>query len=118
MTASPAELVVMLFDNCMKDLRFAELASQEPRSVIKINEYMIKAQKIITELMSSLDMNYELSRQLLPLYDYCLRSIRHMNVKKDLSELPAIMQILTQQRDTWQQVAKTANAGEGRQACI
>lgn len=112
MTASPAELTVMLFNGCIKDLRLAEVAMEEPADLLKVNEYLIKAQKILSELMGSLDLSYELSGQLLPIYSYLLREIRHMNVKKECSKMPEILKILSSQRDTWEQVAKFGPVGE------
>ena len=99
MTASPAELTVMLFNGCIKDLRLAEVAMEEPADLLKVNEYLIKAQKILSELMGSLDLSYELSGQLLPIYSYLLREIRHMycclsaEKAKAVSRIPRNMRI-------------------------
>ena len=117
-TATPAELTIMLFDGCIKNLKRAEIAMVGPADFIKTNEYLVKAQKIISELMSALDMNYELSGQLLPIYVYLQRTIRCMNVKKDLSAMPDVLNILTAQRDTWQQAVRSTNIGEGQQTCV
>ena len=118
MTATPSELLVMLYDGCIRNLKLAELAMEEPADYMKVNERMVKAQKIISELIGSLDMSYEISTQLLPIYDYLLRSLRTMNVKKDLSQLPAVLEILKTQRDTWEQVSLASGGENGRQACI
>lgn len=119
MTASPAELTAALFGGCIKDLNLAEIALQEPRDLSMANSYFIKAQNIISELADSLDMSYDISKQLLPIYLYLLQEIRTMNIKKDLSTLPAVLEILTSQRETWENVAKSAgNGAEDRQACI
>lgn len=118
MTATPSELLVMLYDGCIRNLKLAELAMAEPADYMKVNERMVKAQKIISELIGSLDMSYEISTQLLPIYDYLLRSLRTMNVKKDLSQLPAVLEILKTQRDTWEQVSLASGGETGRQACI
>jgi len=118
MTATPSELLVMLYDGCIRNLKLAELAMEEPADYMKVNERMVKAQKIISELIGSLDMSYEISTQLLPIYDYLLRTLRTMNVKKDLSQLPAVLEILKAQRDTWEQVSLASGGETGRQACI
>lgn len=118
MTATPSELLVMLFDACIKNLKIAEMALEEPADYMKANENFIKAQKIISELIGSLDMSFEISVQLLPIYEYLLRMLRQMNVKKDLTELPAAIDLLKSQRDTWEQVSKLSGSEEGRQACI
>lgn len=118
MTAAPSELLVMLFDACIKNLKFAEMALEEPVNYTKANESFLKAQKIISELIVSLDMSFEISGQLLPLYEFLLRTICHMNVKKDLTEMPAVLEILRSQRDTWEQAGKSMNREEGRQVCV
>lgn len=121
LTASPAELTVALFNGCIKDLRLAEVAMEEPIDLVCVNTHMIKAQKIISELMNSLNMEYEISKQLLPIYEYLLKTIRQMNVTKDFGELPEILKILTSQRDTWEKISKTGISEEddgSNQACI
>lgn len=107
MTASPAELVVMLFDACIKDIKLAQLAMEEKKpNYSKVNEYMIKAQKIITELISSLDMSYDISNQILPIYEFVLSSLRNANVKKDMSQMDDVISIVSEQRDAWAQIVK------------
>ena len=119
MTASPAELTAALFGGCIKDLNLAEAALQEPRDLSMANECFIKAQKILSELVNSLDMSYDISKQLMPVYLYLLQEIQNMNIKKDLSDLPAVLEILTSQRETWESESRTSCAGGAeRQACI
>lgn len=111
MTASPAELLVMLFDACIKNVRLAELSMEDTPDYDKVNTYLLKAQRIITELISSLNMDIEISKQILPVYDFLLRTLREANMKKDLSQMPDVIEILTAQRDTWQQIARPARSG-------
>ena len=110
MTASPSELVVMLFDACIKDLKLAEISLSERQDINATNLNLQKAQQIIMELINSLDTSYEISTQLLSIYHYLLRSIREMNIKKDMSQLPDLLEILTALRDTWQQVSRPSHA--------
>ncbi|MBE6913433.1 MAG: flagellar export chaperone FliS [Ruminococcaceae bacterium] len=113
MTASPAELIVMLFDACIKDVKLAAMALEEKHDLMKANTYFVKAQKIIAELMSSLDMDVEISGQLLPIYEFMLHTLMHANVQKDTSALPGVIEILTAQRDTWKQIAQPNRAAQG-----
>ncbi len=106
MTASPSELIVMLFDSCVKNLRLAELCLRERNDLSGANTHFLKAQKIIMELTNCLDTSYDLSAQLLGIYDFLLRCIREMNAKKDLSQLSDVLDILVSLRDTWQKIAK------------
>lgn len=108
MTASPAELVVMLFDACIKNLKLAEILLNEEGRIGDAGVRLTKAQEIIGELMASLNLEIPLSHQLLPIYQFLLSSLREMNLKKDLSQLPGILDILESMRSTWEQVAKTA----------
>lgn len=105
MTASPAELIVMLLDSCIKNTKLMDICL-ERKDLDGVNTHCIKAQKIIMELVNCLDTGFELSVSLLSIYDFLLHSLREMNTKKDLSKLPEIVEILTSIRDTWQQVAK------------
>lgn len=107
MSASSAELIVMLFDGCIKNLKLAEINLNEKKNLSETNNYLQKAQKIINELINCLDMSYELSCELLKIYEYLLYEIRMMNTRKDMSGLPGILELLQSCRETWQTVART-----------
>ena len=111
MTASPTELIVMLYDSCIKNLKLAELYYTEKKAILDAGEHLLRAQKIIMELVNSLDVGVELSTSLLGIYDYLLYEIRMINVKKDFSRLPDVLAILTSMRDTWEQLARPNSAG-------
>ncbi len=113
MTASPAELVVMLFDACIKNIRLAVLSLEDTPNPDKANTYFIKAQLIIDELVGSLDPAIEISAQLLPIYDFLLRSLRDMNISKDTTGADELLSILQSLRDTWQQIARPQGAVQG-----
>jgi flagellar protein FliS len=106
MTASPAELVAMLFGACIKNLKLAVMAYEESKDICTTNNCLIKAQKIISELMNCLDMTIELSTQLEKIYDFMLAELRMANVRKDMSRLDPIIKMLESMRDTWQIVAQ------------
>ncbi|MPL97404.1 Flagellar secretion chaperone FliS [bioreactor metagenome] len=105
MTASPSELVVMLFDSCIKNLKQAEICLNERRDFDGANLHFQKSQKIILELISCLDTSYEISAQLFLVYQYLLCTIRDMNAKKNLSLLTDVLDILNSLRDTWKKVS-------------
>ncbi|NLT13239.1 MAG: flagellar export chaperone FliS [Clostridiales bacterium] len=108
MTASPADLIVMLFDACIKNLKLAVINLEDNHDFSSAHTHFINAQEIIMELISCLDPNVDLSSKLLDIYDFLLRTIREMNIKKDLSPLPDVLEILSSMRDTWQQISKTS----------
>lgn len=106
MTATPQELVVMLFDSCIKNLKLAEICLKERRDLDGANAHLQKAQKIILELVNCLDTGFEISGQLLAVYDYLLRTIREINAKKDFAPMPDLLDMLSSMRDTWQKAGK------------
>lgn len=106
MTACNSELIVMLFDSCIKNLKLAEICYEERHDVADTNNHFMRAQKIIMELVNCLDTSIDLSFQLLRIYDYLLRTMREMNVKKDFTPLPGLVELLGSMRDTWEQAAK------------
>ncbi len=108
MTASPAELIVMLFDACIKNLKLAEISLDDNKDISATNTHFINAQEIILELVNCLDTSLDLSKQLLDIYDFLLRTMREMNTKKDLTLLPEVLEILSSMRDTWQMISKTS----------
>ena len=105
MTANPAELIVMLLDSCIKNAKLMDMCL-ERKDLDGFNTHCLKAQKIIMELVNCLDTGFELSVSLLSIYDFLIYSFREINLKKDITKLPEILEILASLRDTWQQVAK------------
>lgn len=105
-TASPEKLVVMLYDGAIKNIRIAEEALAE-KNYVEANKAFIKAQDIINELASSLDMSQEISANLYQLYDFVRRVLIEANIKKSSENLDPVKKILTDLRDAWAEVAKT-----------
>jgi flagellar protein FliS len=105
MTASPGELTLMLYDGCIKNLKLAKIHIGT-NDFIKANEVLQKAQAIVNELMRSLDMRYELSKQLMQLYDYIINVIVWANVKKDVEKIDESIEMVTELRNTWQQAVR------------
>ncbi len=106
MTASPAELIAMLYGACVKNLKLAVMAYEDSKDICTTNNYLIKAQRIVSELMNCLDMSIELSSQLIKVYEFMLIELRAANAKKDMSRVEPIISMLESMRDTWYSVAQ------------
>jgi flagellar protein FliS len=104
--ANPAALVVMLYNGCIKQLKLAQLAIDK-KNYEETNGRLQKARNIISELVSSLDLKYPISKDLLALYDFMLREIRLSNVSKDRTKIDPLIQMLSSLRDAWAQAEKT-----------
>ena len=105
LTANPVELIVMLYDGLKKNIVLARRLI-ERSDAAKAHKHLMKAQDIITELMNSLDMSFEISEDLLSIYEFMLRILEEANLNKDASQLEAIVEIVTSLRDTWQEVSE------------
>lgn len=104
-TASPGELTLMLYNGCIKFLNKANKAIEE-KNIQEKNINLQKAQAIINELIVTLDMNYEISKQILPLYEYMKRRLIEANIKNDTEIVNEVIELTTEFRDTWKEVIK------------
>lgn len=100
LTASPVELIIMLYDEAIKQLKIATIAIEEKR-YDKANTSLQKVGDIIDELMKSLDLNYKIGQDLLSIYDFVCREIVRINMKKDKEAIPPIIDVLNNLREAW-----------------
>ena len=72
-TASPAKLTLMLYDGAVK---FCNIAAEamEAGNIEKTNLNIQKAEKIIIELRTTLDMKYPVAIEFEKVYDYILKN--------------------------------------------
>ncbi|MEK4128747.1 flagellar export chaperone FliS [Solibacillus sp. FSL W8-0474] len=104
-TASPAELTLMLYNGCLKFLTRAKKAIEE-KNIEEKNTNIQKTQAIIAELMSTLKPDLEVSKQMLPLYDYMNRRLIEANINNDIALIEEVEGLVTEFRDTWKEVIK------------
>lgn len=102
-TASGGELTLMLYNGCVKFIKQAMKYMDENNYEAK-NTNIQKVQNIIQELMLTLDQNVEISKQILPLYEYMHYQLRQANIKNDTVLLDEVLRFATEFRDTWKQV--------------
>jgi flagellar protein FliS len=99
-TANSEKLLLMLFDGLVIDLKQAKQAI-ERHDPATAHTYLMKGQNIITELMATLRMQYEISANLYQLYDYLRRRLIEANIRKDSVIVEEILGIVTGLRATW-----------------
>jgi flagellar protein FliS len=100
LTASSENLTLMLYDECLKQIRIAKKYIEE-KDIEKKNSALQKAQDIITELMSTLDMSYEISFNLMRLYEFVCRLLVHANIHNTTKELDDALDLITELREAW-----------------
>lgn len=102
-TASPGELTLMLYNGCIRFIKIARKAMEDKEIEWK-NTNIQKAQKIIQELMVTMNQDYAISQEILPLYDYMNRRLIEANTKNDVIILEEVQEMAEEFRDTWKQV--------------
>jgi flagellar protein FliS len=111
-TASQEEILILLYDGAIRFLKIAKKAmNAEPRMDIeKAHNNLIKAQRIISEFMLSLDMEVggELAQNLYRLYDYLHYRLVQANIKKDATMVDEVIEHLKELRQTWKEAIQNA----------
>ena len=106
MTASSVDLIIMLYDALKKNVVLGRRGIDK-KDVQNSHKHLIKAQEIVSELINSLDMNYQISEELLALYDYMLRNIEDANIRKDTAPLEPVAEIIDSLREAWKEISAT-----------
>jgi flagellar secretion chaperone FliS len=114
-TASPGELTLMLYNGCLKFINQAKKAIADKNIEAK-NTNIQKAQNIIRELMVTLNMDLEVSENMMSLYDYMNRQLIEANLKGDIAILDEVEGLVTEFRDTWKEVIQVNRQKQFSQA--
>lgn len=107
LTASPGQLVLMLYDGVLKSLAMTREAhtwdEEEPRRLEVINTQLLKAQQIISELQDGLnhEAGGEFSQTMEKLYDYHNRRLFEANLKKTIEPVLEVERLFVDLRDAW-----------------
>jgi len=106
-TTPQEELVTMLYDGALRFIKRAK-TEMESNNIEAVNNNIIRAEAIISELMSNLDMKIEISNNLYSLYDYMYRRLTEANLQKDITILDEVLELISDLRNTWEQAIKIA----------
>ena len=112
LTATPEALTLMLYNGALRFMTEGREAI-ERKDYEEANISLQKAQNIITEFRVTLNMDYEIAHQLLPLYNYVYDRLVEANMQSDLAKLDEAKTIITELRDAWAQAMKKARAEKG-----
>lgn len=105
LTASPAELTLMLYDGAIKFCNIAEVAIEQ-KDVPKAHNNIIKVQRIVDYLRQTLDMKYAVAQDFERIYVYLSQRLLEANMKKDKEILEEVNSHLRSVRDTWKEVMR------------
>lgn len=107
LTASPAELTLMLYEGAIKFCNVA-IMGLEQNNLEKAHNNIMRTQRIIEEFQITLNFDYPVANDFNNVYEYILRRLREANSKKDKAILEEVNGHLRGMRDTWKDVMKKA----------
>ncbi len=105
LTASPAELVLMLYEGAIKFANIAILAIEQ-NDVQKAHTNIIKTERIVDHFRATLDMKYPVAKDFDRVYEYLQRRLLEANVKKDKEIMEEVCGHIRSMRDTWKEVMR------------
>ncbi len=105
MTASPAELTLMLYDGAIKFCNMAKVAIED-KNVQKAHENIVKAQNVVNYLQQTLDMKYAVAQDFDNIYTYLNQLLLEANLKKSPETLDEVVAHLRTLRETWLEVMR------------
>lgn len=122
-TASPAQLIGMLYDALLRNLQRAE-TGLTAHDIEPAHHALMRAQDIVLELISSLDVRAggeagDLARQMSPLYEYMYRRLLDASLRKDGAPVAEVHSLVIPLRQAWivalEQLATQAASGGVRE---
>lgn len=105
LTASPAELTLMLYEGAIKFCNIA-IVAVEHKDIEKAHVNIQKTERIIDYFRQTLDMKYPVSEDFDRVYSYLSARLIEANLKKDKEILEEINGHLRSMRDTWKEVMR------------
>ena len=108
MTATPAELTLMLYEGAIKFCNIAIMAIEQ-KDRDKMFNNILKVEDIITEFQITLKFDYPVANDFNNVYNYLQKRLREANMTQDKEILEEVNTHLRTMRDTWKEVMKLAN---------
>jgi flagellar protein FliS len=110
MTASPEQLVVMLYDGAGRFLKQAEGAMVEG-AWLQAGDKLSRAEAIIDELLATLDMDAgEIAERLQAIYIFCKTRLIEARIERDPVRVEQVANLLAQLRGSWATIKSPAAA--------
>ena len=106
LTASPEQLVVMLYDGAIRFLRQSAEGMRAGNREHSRNR-MSRAEQVIDELNYSLDMSYgEVPQNLRGIYLFAKRQLVRANLDGDADRIDGVARMLGDLRESWATIAQ------------
>jgi flagellar protein FliS len=114
--ASPVGLVVMLYDGALQFMEAGKRAMQM-QDLQGQSSNLQRAQKIVTHLMSTLDMEKggKVSENLMPLYQYVYRRLVDANVYDKVELIDESIAVFSELREGWSALDEQVTSTQQRE---
>lgn len=110
LTATPGQLVVMLYDGLHRFLHQAAVAMGDGEIELAHNK-LRRAEDILAHLLETLDHSQgEIAGRLEAIYRFCQRHLNEARFERDPARIEQVAELLGRLRGTWAQVAATGEA--------
>ncbi len=108
LTATPGQLVVMLYDGCLRFLTQAAHAMREG-DAREAGRRLSRAEAILDELLSTLDLEQGgvIASRLQGIYVFCSQQLLEARSASDAAPIDVVSELLAELRDAWSQIAST-----------
>lgn len=110
LTASPAELTLLLYEGAIKFCNIA-IIGLEQNDMEKTHNNIVKVENIIEEFQATLNHKYSVAEDFDKIYKYIYNLLVEANIKKDKELLEQALNELRGMRDTWKEVMAKAKQG-------
>lgn len=110
LTASPAELTLLLYEGAIKFCNIA-IIGLEQNDMEKVHNNIIKVENIIEGFQATLNHKYPVAEDFDKIYKYIYNLLVEANIKKDKELLEQALTELRGMRDTWKEVMVKAKQG-------
>jgi|SRR3954447_737472 flagellar protein FliS len=105
MTAPPERLVVMLYDGAHRFLTQGAAAMGQG-DIAQSNDRLQRAEAIISELNSTLDMSAgDIAERLRSIYLFCRGHLGEARLERDPRKVETVSRLLGELRESWAQLA-------------
>ena len=107
MSATPAELTLMLYEGAIKFCNIS-IKAIEDNDIQKAHTNIIKVERIIDEFRRTLDFKYPVAQHFENVYSYLSQRLLEANISKDKAIMEEVVTHLRSMRDTWKEVMRLA----------
>jgi flagellar protein FliS len=112
LTATPEQLVVMLYDGAVRFLRQAEHAMGEG-AWMHSSEKLSRGEAIIDELLATLNMDTgEMAERLQAIYVFCKKTLIEARLQRSAEKISHVVALLSSLREAWVKLAEQAAAAQ------